>query len=188
MPLRLPWFREANIEPMVVTMSAVRAGERLLQVGVDDPTHAGGIAAKVGIGGNAMLALPDGTNAARSQVALRKEGVVDTRVGALDSLPGGDGAYDVVVIHGVGGLLARLTREARSTLLCECARVLRPRGRLVVIEAGPATGGLGALLGRTPDPYVEAGGAAPDLESAGFRPVRMLGERDGYRFIEGLRP
>jgi hypothetical protein len=28
----------------------------------------------------------------------------------------------------------------------------------------------------------------PDLEGAGFRPVRVLGERDGYRFIEGLRP
>jgi SAM-dependent methyltransferase len=185
MPLRLPWFREANIEPMVVTMSAVRAGERLLQVGVDDPVHAGGIAAKVGIGGDAVMALPDGPSAARMQVALRKEGVIGAQIG-LDTLPGGDGAYDVVVVHGVGGLLARRPRDGRDTLLRECARVLRPRGRLVVIEAGPATG-LGARFS-APDPYVEAGGAVPALETAGFRPVRVLGERDGFRFIEGLRP
>jgi SAM-dependent methyltransferase len=184
-PLRLPWFREANIEPMVVTMSAVRSGERLLQVGVDDPAHAGGIAAKVGIGGDAAMALPDSPSVARTQAALRKQGVIDAHVG-LETLPGGSGAWDVVVIHGVGGLLARRTREARNTLLRECARVLRPRGRLVVIEAGPAAG-FSARLGK-PDPYVEAGGAVPDLEGAGFRPVRVLGERDGYRFIEGLRP
>jgi SAM-dependent methyltransferase len=150
-PLRLPWFREANIEPMVVTMSAVRSGERLLQVGVDDPAHAGGIAAKVGIGGDAAMALPDSPSVARTQAALRKQGVIDAHVG-LETLPGGSGAWDVVVIHGVGGLLARRTREARNTLLRECARVLRPRGRLVVIEAGPAAG-FSARLGK-PDPYV----------------------------------
>jgi len=185
MPLRLPWFREANIEPMVVTMSAVRTGERLLQIGVDEPAHAGGIAAKVGIGGEAVMALPDTSTVGRTQAALRKEGVVDTHVG-LDALPGGDGAYDVVVIHGVGGLLARAASDTRSALLRECTRVLRPRGRLVVIEAGPAVG-LGARLSK-PDPYVEGGGAVPDLQAAGFHPVRVLGERDGYRFIEGLRP
>lgn len=171
-------------------MSAVRSGERLLQVGVDDPMHTGGIAAKVGIGGDAMLALPDGADAARTQVAVRKEGIVDTHVGPLRSLPGVDAAYDVIVVHGAGGLLARLDRDERAAMLRECVRVLRPHGRLVVIEASPdERGGLRALIGgRKASPYVEGGGAVPDLEAAGFRPVRVLGEREGYRFIEGLRP
>ena len=186
---RLPWFRQPNIEPLVVTMSAVRAGERLLQIGLDDPKHVGAIAGKVGIGGDAVLALADGAEAARAQVAVRREGVVDTRVGPLRSLPGEDGSFDVVVVHSVGGLLARMPRDERRVVLRECARVLRPRGRLVVIEAGPVTGGLRALLGRRrEDRSVAAGSAAHDLETVGFRPVRVLGERDGCRFIEGLSP
>jgi len=188
--MRLPWFRQPNIEPLVVTMSAVRSGERLLQVGLDDPAHAGTIAGKVGLGGEATLVLPEGSDAARAQVALRREGIVAPHVGSLRTLPGADGAYDVVVIHGVGGLLAGLPLDERAAVLRECARVLRPRGRLVVIEAGPGEGGgLRGLLGAgRPDPYVEAGGAAPALETAGFRPVRVLGEREGYRFVEGVKP
>jgi SAM-dependent methyltransferase len=186
---RLPWFRESNIEPMVVTMSAVRTGERLLQVGVDDPVHVGAIAGKVGIGGDAVLTLPDDPAASRIQVAVRREGVIDTHVGPLQSLSGADASFDVVVIHSVGGLLTRMNRDQRSAMLRECHRVLRPRGRLVAIEAGPAEGGLGALFGtRREDPYVAAGGAVGDIEAAGFRPVRILGERDNYRFIEGARP
>ena len=186
---RLPWFREANIEPMVVTMCAVRSGERLMQIGVDDPVHVGAIAGKVGIGGDAVLVLPDGADAAHVQVALRREGVVDTHVGAPHTLPGEDASFDVAVVHGVGGLLAHMTGDERGAVLRECYRVLRPRGRLVVIETGPDEGGLLARVGRRrEDPYVAAGGAARDLETAGFRPVRVLGERDGYRFLEGLRP
>jgi hypothetical protein len=30
--------------------------------------------------------------------------------------------------------------------------------------------------------------AIRDLSAAGFKPVRLLAEKDGFRFIEGLRP
>jgi hypothetical protein len=35
--------------------------------------------------------------------------------------------------------------------------------------------------------YEAAGGTAAALEAAGFRAVRTLGDRQGYRFIEGLK-
>jgi len=58
-----------------------------------------------------------------------------------------------------------------------------------VIESGPDEGGLLARFGhQREDPYVEAGGTTRDLETAGFRPVRVLGEREGHRFLEGIRP
>jgi SAM-dependent methyltransferase len=170
-------------------MSAVRSGERLLQIGVDDPVHVGSIAAKVGLGGDAVLALPDSADAVRLQVAVRREGLVDTHVGPLSSLPGNDSSFDVVVVHGVGGLLTRLTRDDQSSVLRECLRVLRSGGRLVVFEAGLKKSSFKALISRRHrDPAVEKIGAVLELEIAGFRPVRVLGERDGYRFIEGIRP
>jgi ubiquinone/menaquinone biosynthesis C-methylase UbiE len=76
----------------------------------------------------------------------------------------------------------------RVESLKECRRVLRPGGRVVVIESGQRTG-LTAMLRPSPktDPaYESAGGVSSALEAAGFRPVRLLGDREGYRFVEGL--
>ena len=56
------------MEPLPVTMSAVRMGERVLQIGVDDPTIASAIAAKVGLSGNAAIAVTDERDAARALV------------------------------------------------------------------------------------------------------------------------
>ena len=39
--------RAANRDSMPVTMTSVRMGERLLQIGVDDPALVGALAAKV---------------------------------------------------------------------------------------------------------------------------------------------
>ena len=50
------FLRKSRLEPLPVTMSAVRMGERVLQVGIDDATIAAAIAAKVGLSGNAAIA------------------------------------------------------------------------------------------------------------------------------------
>jgi hypothetical protein len=49
---------------------------------------------------------------------------------------------------------------------------------------------LRSLFGAAPKQdaaYEATGGTAASLKSAGFRPVRILGDRQGYRFIEGLK-
>jgi hypothetical protein len=61
---------------------------------------------------------------------------------------------------------------------------LKSRGRVVVIGAVPR-GGLGAIFTRTQsgppfDPQ-------PALEADGFKFVRLLGEREGLKFVEGLK-
>ena len=35
--------------------------------------------------------------------------------------------------------------------------------------------------------YESAGGIVGALEAAGFRPVRLLAEREGYKFTEGIK-
>jgi hypothetical protein len=68
--------------------------------------------------------------------------------------------------------------------------VTRRGGRVIVTEAGERDG-LKAMLAPAPkkdEQYEQAGGSVAALETAGFRPVRLLADREGVRFIEGLKP
>ena len=191
--LRFLPFRKTTIgkEPLAVAMSGVRSGERILQVDLDDPAVAAGIAAKTGISGEAVLVVADNDAAVMAnRAAKRIDEVLTVRVVPFTELPFDAGAFDAVVVHNVSGRFSGAPRERRDRILGEIQRVLRSGGRLVVLDAGTTTG-LPALLGRAPRPdaeYAGAGGALTLLETAGFRPVRLLADRDGYRFTEGLRP
>jgi ubiquinone/menaquinone biosynthesis C-methylase UbiE len=186
------FLRKSSVgsEPLAVTMSGVKLGERALQVGLDDAGIAASIAAKTGMTGQASLVVADEAAAAAARNAVADTGGLGdvVVVASLHPLPFADQAYDLVVVHSARGLLSSLPREAREKLLAECRRVLRAGGRLIALEAGTQTG-LRALLGGVkPDPgYEAAGGTTAALEAAGFRPVRLLGDRQGYKFIEGLR-
>ncbi len=60
---------------------------------------------------------------------------------------------------------------------------------MIVIEAGPRTGVLARLSGGSDGPvaYRDGGNAARALQAAGFKPVRLVAERDGFTFTEGLK-
>lgn len=185
--LRKPATRR---DPLPVTMSGVRMGERVLQIGVDDPRIAAAIAAKVGLSGHAAMVVADQQAAARARDAIADAGgLVDLQVTASDTLPFEAASFDALVAHNMDLALAALPIERRAARLSEWRRVLRDGGRVVVIEAGTRTG-LGALLRPGPKPdasYEERGGTSGALEAAGFRPVRLLGDREGFRFVEGLK-
>ena len=157
-------------EQLPIAMSGVRMGERALQIGIDDPSLVGAIAAKVGLSGHAAVAVGDEAAAASARNAAEKAGVlVELHVAPLHSLPLAENSFDVVVLHSKNGWLTSLGDAARQPILREAHRVLRGGGRLVAIE-GPA------------------GSAADALPLAGFKATRVLAERDGYRFTEGLKP
>ncbi len=172
-------------EPLPVTMSGVRMGERLLQVGVDDPTLAAALAAKVGLSGSAAIAVADDIAAARASSAISKSGaLVDLTTSALEALPYPDASFDVVIVHGLRTPIGEIASGVTTGALEQCRRVLRPGGRIVVITPGPKTG-LSALLTSSAAPPQDS---APEvLGSAGFRPVRVVGELEGLRFTEGMR-
>ena len=69
-----------------------------------------------------------------------------------------------------------------SGIAC-CAAGLLALTRCLALEGGPA-GGLTAMFKtqRLPE-----GDVVGDLEAAGFRPARLLAEREGYRFAEGIK-
>ena len=185
--LRKPTTRR---DPLPVTMSGVRMGERVLQIGVGDPRVAGAIAAKVGLSGHAAMVVADDAAAARARDGIADAGgLVDLQVTSSDRLPFDDGSFDALVVHNMDLGLAAQDAERRGVRLAEWRRVLRDGGRLVVIEAGTRTG-LGALLRPGPKAdaaYEERGGTVAALQAAGFKPVRLLGDREGFKFIEGLK-
>src|SRR5512139_2209337 len=87
-------------EPVPITMSGVRMGERLLQVGIDDAAVAGAIAAKVGLSGSAAAIVSDAASATQMQAAAFEASVlVDVQTAPLDHMPFADAAFDVVVVH-----------------------------------------------------------------------------------------
>ena len=187
------FLRKSSVgnEPLSVTMSGARLGERALQIGLDDPNIAALIAAKTGMTGQASLVVGEEAAASLARDAVAEAGGLGEVqvVAAFHPLPFADDSYDLVVVHTARGLLSSLPRDARERLLIECRRVLRAGGRLLALEAGTQTGLRGLFGGGTrPDAgYEGSGGTAAGLEAAGFRPVRTISDRQGYRFIEGLK-
>ena len=175
-----PFLRKSSLEPLPVSMCGVRMGERLLQIGVDDAAILGALAAKPGLSGQVSSLVLDERAAARVRAAGEKAGaLIEVRVGPPSSLPYDDAAFDVVVVHGVGGLLTSLDESSRAATLRETYRVLRQGGRVILIEPGP---GGGIFRGKS-GPHTDASA----LAAAGFRATRVLAEREGYTFTEGLK-
>jgi len=183
------FLRKSRIEPLPVTMSAVRMGERVLQIGVDDPAVASAIAAKVGLSGNAAIAVTDDRDAARANSAAANTGVlVDVKVTPLAPLPFDNEAFDLVIVHGMRGLLSSIDANARIAAMGEWHRVIRHGGRVMTIEPG-AVSGIKSLIQQrhSDDEYEGSGGVVAALERVGFRPVRLLADREGYKFAEGIK-
>ena len=175
------------MDPFQVAMTGVRMGEKYLQVYCHDATLTRGLATKTGLSGLAALATPDQRQAGRARKAADQAGVlIEIAVGSPASLEWPDATFDMVVVDNTAGDFSSGTAAARQATLNEARRVLRPGGRAEIIERLPGGGLFGAPA--PPADYAQSGGAATALEAAGFKPVRTLAERDGFRFVEGLNP
>lgn len=187
------FFRRAGQKhSLAIAMSGVTLGDRLLQVGCTDASLLGAIGSKVGLSGRVCAVVPDETHAARAKRAADQSGfLLELETGNLGHFPFEDAAFNLIVVDNQDGMLSSMRPEQRVAVLQEAHRTLAPRGRIVVIERG-ARGGLGALFGSSAtvpaDPhYKSSGGALVALEAEGFRAARLLAERDGVSFFEGVR-
>ena len=181
-------FRTLRLEPLPITMTGVRMGEQLLQIGIDDPVTVGALAKKVGLSGVNALVAPDEATARRAKAAADAAGVlIDVQVARWRAFPFEAASFDLVVLHSARGLLATLPPEERVGCLQECRRMLRNGGRIIIVESAPRGGFAGLLRSHRVDEHYARGGSAEGaLKAEGFRPVRVLGEAEGYIFTEGL--
>ena len=89
-------------------------------------------------------------------------------------------SFDVVVVRDV---LPALAPDARAGCLLGIHGVLRRGGRCLVIDS-VSSGAFAALFRKSAPAGTEAMRA---LEAAQFRAVRTLAERQGLRFVEGVK-
>ena len=170
------------MDPLQVSMTGVRMGERFLQIGCDDRSLLAGLAAKVGLSGAAAVAVFNTAAADRARAMAVKAGaLVDLQSTTPSALPFDADQFDMVVIDDTQGAFAVLSGDDRIACLREARRVLRHGGRIECIE------GLGGGWFRSAVPRPDGYDSARDLDAAGFKPVRVLAEKDGFRFVEGLR-
>lgn len=169
-----------------VSMVGLKLGASVLQLGGRDGQLIAALAKVVGISGEACAVVETAEEADGVQRAAGQLGVlVDVKKAGLGALPFDADSFDAVVVP---DLIGELRMNARVLWLQDALRVLKPNGRLVVIEAAQR-GGLGSWfsqrsLDRT---YLANGGARGALEAEGFRGVRLLAERDGRSFVEGTK-
>jgi len=175
--------RHRQMDPLHVTMTGVRMGERFLQIGCDDTQLLGGLAAKVGLSGACAVVVFDEDSADRARAVGAKVGaLIDVRVAEPGAFGVTGASVDMVVVDDTRGTFARMRDADRAAALAEARRVVREGGRVELVERVAVKGLLGGHITR-PDGY----SAEANLSAAGFKPVRMLAEKEGVRFVEGLR-
>jgi SAM-dependent methyltransferase len=169
-------------------MAGVRLGERVLQAGLGNPKLFAKLAGKSGLSGRACAVVDSPDAATPLQSAAAAEGVlIEVIVAEGPRWPLEDSGFDVGILD--GNALLRADAAARAGRLAEVRRAVRPSGRVLVIRAEPL--GLAERLGFGPahnGPSPEASVLLRALEEAGFRPARLLAEREGMTFLEGFRP
>jgi len=179
--------RRDNPFSLAIGMSGVQMGDRLVQVGCANAPQLAAIAGKVGLSGRAMTIVPDSATGARVERAAARAGVlVEVAVSPLrQPLPVEDGAFDVAIVDDTAAAFTQMTPAERSLIVRETRRVLRPGGRVMIIGAAARTG-LGAMLQRGTPPL--SADPTPAFQADGYKAVRVLAERDGLIFYEGMKP
>ncbi len=161
------------MDPLHVSMTGVRMGERFLQIGCNNKALLSGLAAKVGLSGSCAVAAYDAREVKLAESIGRKVGaLIDIRdIDEGRAWPFEGGAFDLVVIDDTGDSFWGLDHPV--DILRKAFGAVRQGGRIEVIG-----------LEKSPHKQLDF---VQLLTEAGFKPVRLLAERDGLRFIEGLR-
>jgi len=170
---------------LVVGMTGVKMGDRLVQVGCADAPRLAAIASKVGLSGRAAAVVGDQETGARVEKAASRAGVlVEVTVAPPTRVPVEDAGFDLAIIDDTGTAFTQMTDAAKGATVRETVRVLRPGGRVMVIGSTPRTG-LGAALARQQAPSADP---TPALQANGYKTIRVLAERDGMIFYEAMKP
>jgi ubiquinone/menaquinone biosynthesis C-methylase UbiE len=181
----LGWFpglrRGPSPHDTALAMVGVRAGDRVLVLGSADADLAAHIALVTGLNGSTTVADAAAGAAARVDAAAARAGaLVEFANAAAGAVPFEPGTFDVAVID---RLLAPLSDADRAACATEALRVVRPGGRVIVIEPGTPTGWFRA--GARPALSADQVGAL--LDKAGARRSRLLADANGRLFVEGLK-
>jgi ubiquinone/menaquinone biosynthesis C-methylase UbiE len=167
---------------LMVSMTGVKLGEQLVVIGLGDPDLLATLGAKVGITGRACGVDDDpGRVATASRRAERAGVLVEVAHVPYAAPPYEPASFDLAVVR-LGRTLA--TDHDVAEALEGARAVLRDGGRCVVI-GDSAPSGVKSLVARG-EPGPTSQQLVPQLVRIGFRAARVLAEREGLFFVEGV--
>ena len=166
-----------------LAMVGAKPGQQVLVIGAGNGRLAAALAGVTGLNGRTLVVdASAGAETAVNAAAADAGALVEFAQGTCAQLESGGSLFDIVVVH------RRLTAPNvdRGGILDEAARVVRPGGRVVVIEGKGASGWRGLL--QKPGPPAISGASVCDLlTAAGLLATRVLAESEGVTYVEGAR-
>jgi ubiquinone/menaquinone biosynthesis C-methylase UbiE len=179
--------KERAFRDGMIDAARIEPGQSVLDVGCG--TGALAIAAKrrVGAGGRVCGIDASSEMIARAREKARKAGLeVSFEAGVIESLPFADGTFDVVTAT---IMLHHLPEDVRRLGLREIRRVLKPGGRLFVVDFGGDAHGRHGWAHRRHHRDFDIRKVIPEVSDAGMRDLENgpLGFRD-LQFIRAAAP
>ncbi len=167
-----------------LAMIGAKPAQQVLMLGAGDGRLAAAVAGITGLNGRTLVIDPAAGARASIERAAADAGVlVEFEEAPLSELPSETGTFDLVVAHQV---LRRESIEPARTI-AEAARVIRPGGRVIVIE-GEKPSGWRARLQPAHPPAGQADATRDALSAAGLRAARILAESEGVTYLEASKP
>ena len=165
-------------------MVGARPGDAVIVFGSRNADLAAAVAVVTGLNGRTLVVDQDSSARARLETAARDAGaLVDVTEAPVTAVPFESGTFDVAVVD---VRLASQSDTDRRATIGEAFRILRPAGRVIVIEGATRSGFFGRGRDKTPALAGEAVQAL--LKEAGGRAVRQLADVDGVAYFETRRP
>jgi ubiquinone/menaquinone biosynthesis C-methylase UbiE len=166
-----------------LAMVGARAGDTVVVLGASDAGLAGALARVTGADGQLVVVddVPD-ADARLEAAAGLAAALVQYKRAPLTAVPvDADSANVAVLVRALGPL-----QDAdRVQAAAEALRMIRPGGRLIVIEAEPHAGPLGML--RRGRATLRRDAVMAILASAGWKTTREIGDVDGVVYIEATK-